>query len=404
MAVDIDKLYRIALENASQIKGWRKRFLYPELKKRLGAGKGGAKKSAILISGMRGTGKTTLLLQLFNEEKDAFYFSADSIVAKTSTLYAIVEQAYRTGHRTIFIDEIHTYSRWIEEMKNVYDDFDLQIVASGSSIASIRKGAILLGRRATDVPLRPLTFGEFFYLSYGQQYEADLEDVFDKKRMIRWLAEHPHVEKQYKKYLSIGGFPLQAEEKGAIFSLIKRMIYEDAVAEFSLSKNKVDVIESLLSFLAVSRPGEFSYTSFSSMNGYGKSTIYEAITMLKELGLIVVIEEEAPKAKAKATIKILFGHPNLRAAFADQLLQEPGIGALREEYFAFHIAQLGLPIFIPKAMKKSPDYEVKIRNKKLLFEIGGRSKTNEQFEGREGKVITDEHLIVMGFVQKTDQK
>ncbi len=404
MAIDLDKLYRIALENAALVKEWRKRFLYSELKKRLEAPASGAKQATLLISGIRGVGKTTLMLQLFQEEKNAFYFSADSLAVKSSTLYSLVEQIYRSGYRIVFIDEIHKCPTWIEEIKNIYDDFNLQVIASGSSVASLRKGAIALGRRAFDFPLHPLTFGEFFYLREGERYSAELEDTFDKRKVMKWLVEHPGVEKYTQEYFSIGGFPLKMEEKSAIFHLVKRMIYEDAVAEFSLTKNKVDVIDRLLAFLAVSEPGEFSYTSFSSMSGYSKSTIYEAINMLKELGLIRVIEGENPKAKAKATIKILFAHPNLRVAFAEQLMQEAKKGALREEYFTFHISLLALPLWIPPALKKSPDYEVAIKNKKLLFEIGGAAKTNRQLEGRAGVVLQDEHLIVLGFVQKKDQK
>ncbi len=402
MAVDIDKLYRIALENSAAVKEWKKRSLYDELKKKLEAG--GHKKPAILISGIRGVGKTTLMLQLFAEGHDTFYYSADSIAVKSTTIYSLVEQAYRAGYKNIFIDEIHKYPQWVEELKNIYDDFNAQIIASGSSVASIKKGSVLLGRRALDIPLHPLTFGEFLYFREGQYFQAAMEDVLDKKKMIRWLAEHPQVEKYYKEYLSIGGFPLKMEEKGAIFRLIRRMIYEDAIAEFSLTKIKVDAIEKLLSFLASSTPGEFSYTSFSSMSGYGKSTIYEAVQLLKELGIITTISEKTPKAKAKSTIKLLFAHPNLRVAFAEQLMQEPGTGALREEYFVFHAIQSGFPVFIPKAMKKAPDYEVAVGNRKLLFEIGGKSKTRAQLEGREGLAMNDEALMVLGFVQKTVQK
>ncbi len=406
MTIDLDKLYRIALENVALLKEWRKRFLYFDVKKRMESSISisESKKEVILISGIRGVGKTTLMLQLFQEEKNAFYFSADAIVIKSTTLYAVVEQIYRTGHRTVFIDEIHKYPTWVEELKNIYDDFTIQVIASGSSVASLRKGAITLGRRAVDFPLSPLTFGEFFYLREGQQYTAQLEDALDKKKVMKWLVEHPSVEKYSQEYYSIGGFPLKIEEKGAIFHLVKQMIYEDAVAEFSLTKNKVDIIDRLLAFLALSEPGEFSYTSFSSMSGYSKSTIYEAIHMLKELGLIIIIEGENPKAKAKATIKILFAHPNLRIAFADQLLQEAKKGALREEYFIFHMIQLGFPLWIPKTMKKSPDYEVRIKNRKLLFEIGGTAKTKSQLEGRDGVVLQDEHLLVLGFVQKNVQK
>jgi len=403
MDIDIDKIYKIALENAVRTQTLRKRFLYNDLQKRIKAKTTNTKSPALLISGIRGIGKTTLLLQLFHQENNAFYFSADSLLVKSSTVYSLVEQAYRSGYKTIFIDEIHTYPHWIEELKNIYDDFNIQIIASGSSMASIRKGAIMLGRRAQDIPLSPLTFNEFFYLREGHLYNAEFENLFDKKNLIRWLAEHPHIEKHYKEYLAIGGFPLSIE-KNTIFNLIKRMIYEDAVAEFSLTKNKIDIIDRLLSFLSLSPPGEFSYTSFSTTTGYGKSTIYEAVHLLKELGIIRIIEQDSPKAQAKATIKILFSHPNFRHAFAQETMQDATISALREEYFTFHMSQLGFHLSIPKNLKKSPDYEIKIKNKKWIFEIGGASKSAIQLEHREGLILNDNHLIFLGFVQQTNQK
>ena len=398
---EIDKLYRIAVENAAQVSSYKRRFAYEKLRELLDE-KAQGKKPAILISGLRGIGKTTLMLQLFNDVKGAFYFSADSIIVKTSTIYNLVEEAYRQGYSSIFIDEIHKYPRWIEELKNIYDDFNVRIIASGSSTAAIKKGSIILGRRALDFPLSLLTLREFFYLKENEDYAATMDDVMDRKAVIRWLATHPKAEKYYKEYLSVGGFPIA--ESGAIFKLIKRMIYEDALAEFSLTKNKVDVSERLLGFLSLSKPGEFSYTSFSSMSGYAKSTIYEVVEMLKELGLLRSVGEKTPKTEAKGSMKLLFSHPNLRAAFADQLMKEPEIGALREEYFLFHMANLGYPTSLPKKMKKNPDYNVKIDNSELLFEIGGASKTAKQLGGREGIVLDDEALVVLGFVQRIDQK
>lgn len=401
--VELDKLYRLALENATLIQNYRKRFIYEDIKVALQKNQTG-KKSAILVSGIRGVGKTTLMLQLFSELKNAFYLSADSVLVKTSKIYDIVEQIYRDGNRLIFIDEIHKYPHWTDELKNIYDDFDVQIIASGSSTAAIKKGSILLGRRALEIPLNALTLGEFFYLKEGERYTALLDEALNKKLAIRWLAEHPNVEKYYKEYLSIGGFPIQTDEKGVVFKLIKKMIYEDALAEFSLTEKKVDVADKLLGFLSMARLGEFSYNSFASASGYAKSTVYETVHMLKELGILQFIETGSPKHKAKEIIKLLFSHPNLRVAFAEQLMKEADIGSLREEYFVFHIANLGFPIFMPKEMRKNPDYEVIINDKKMLFEIGGAYKTKAQLLGREGTVLDDIGLIVLGFVQKINQK
>ena len=323
---------------------------------------------------------------------------------KTTNLYSIVELAYREGYSTIFIDEIHKYPKWTDELKNIYDDFFVQIVASGSSVAAIKKGSVLLGRRAEAIEITPLTFGEFTYLKENSIYRASLHDVFDRKSAIRWLANHKHLERSYRYYLTNGGFPTFKENTNTIISSIKKMIYEDALAEFNLTKNKVDVCERLLSFLALSKPGEFSYTSFSSMSGYSKSTIYEAVSMLKELNLLSMIGENLPKSAAKGLVKLLFYHPNLRAAFCDRMMREPNIGALREEYFLFHMKSLGFTPHIPKKGKKNPDYILSINNEDILFEIGGESKTSKQIGKQTGIVIRDDNLIVLGFVQNPDQK
>lgn len=398
--IDLDKLYRLALEKAFPVKEFRRRYMYAQLEKELESLKRMKHKKPVLaVSGIRGVGKTTIMLQLFDKLKNSFYFSADSIIARTSTIYEIVEQAYRSGYENIFIDEIHKYPKWIDELKNIYDDFSIPVLVSGSSTASIKKGCISLGRRAVNIPLSPLTLGEFVYLKEEKTYSATLEDSFDKKSALKWLAEHPDVERFYKDYLSYGGFPLHFEEKNTLFRTIKKMIYEDALAEFNLSEKKVDIAERLLGFVSISKPGEFSYTGFSNISGYGKSTVIEAATLLNELEILRSVGEKSAKSKAKKSIKLMFSHPNLRSAVAEQMMKKAEIGWLREEYFVFHMRALGLPVFFPNKMKKNPDYEVVIDGKKLLFEIGGKSKTKKQLMGREGHIMDDERLLVLGFVR-----
>lgn len=398
---DLDKLYRIAVENATTVEIFRKRYVYRLITKIINNRTNG-KNPASLLSGLRGIGKTTLMLQLFKEFENSFYFSADSVLIRTESIYSIVEQAVREGYKNIFIDEIHKYPRWIEEIKTVYDNFNLTIIASGSSTIAIKKGSLILGRRATDISISNLTFGEYVYLHEGNQHTAKISDILDKKSTIQWLAENSTVERHYKNYLQTGGFPLDLTEKRVIFKLIKKMIYEDALAEFNLTESKVDVAERLLGFLSISKPGEFSYTSFSSMSGYSKSTVYEVVKMLVEMGILTSLEERSPKSKAKATIKLLFSHPNLRVAFAQELMGEAEIGAIREEFFVFHMLNLGYPVFIPKKSKKTADYEVLINNESIIFEIGGSSKNKKQLPDGKGYILNDDSLKVLGFVQKSD--
>ena len=91
------------------------------------------------IIGGRGTGKTTLLLQHLaeqdNRDQRHLYVSADHIRVQATGLYDIASYFFRLGGETIIIDEIHKYTNWHQEVKNLYDSFsDSKIFFLGSSI------------------------------------------------------------------------------------------------------------------------------------------------------------------------------------------------------------------------------------------------------------------------------
>jgi predicted AAA+ superfamily ATPase len=66
------------------------------------------------------------------------YVSLDNIYFSNHTLFELAGYLYRYGGRHLFIDEVHKYETWSQEIKNIYDSFpDLQIVFSGSSILDI---------------------------------------------------------------------------------------------------------------------------------------------------------------------------------------------------------------------------------------------------------------------------
>ena len=91
------------------------------------------------LVGPRGVGKTTFLLeylrrQLEQKEYDpdqVLYVSADHLYFADHTLLDVVNQfeAQYDG-KLLCIDEIHRYSNWNQELKNIYD-FYPQCDASG---------------------------------------------------------------------------------------------------------------------------------------------------------------------------------------------------------------------------------------------------------------------------------
>lgn len=85
------------------------------------------------ITGARGVGKTTLLLQhlkkgyLLNDA--VLYTSLDHLYFIDNKLYDFAESFYQKGGKLLVLDEVHRYPNWSVELKNIYDDFpELKVV------------------------------------------------------------------------------------------------------------------------------------------------------------------------------------------------------------------------------------------------------------------------------------
>ena len=107
----------------------------------------------IAITGARGTGKTTLMLQYIKEhypgyDNDTLYVSLDNIWFTTHSLFELADEFQKMGGKALFLDEVHKYPSWSREIKNIYDSFpDIKIVFTGSSLLEIHKGEADLSRR-----------------------------------------------------------------------------------------------------------------------------------------------------------------------------------------------------------------------------------------------------------------
>ena len=127
------------------------------------------------IVGGRGVGKTTMMLQYiklnFPQAEDVFYFSADHIYFNTVTMYEFIEDLNLTeGINTFFIDEVHKYKNWNQELKNLYDGFPkLKIIFSGSSSLDLVKGSYDLSRRAKLYNLPGMSFREYLNFKTGSK-------------------------------------------------------------------------------------------------------------------------------------------------------------------------------------------------------------------------------------------
>lgn len=382
-----------AIRRRYAVEKYNDRDLYPVIKEGLHNGP-----RIIVIAGLRGIGKTTLLLHLSVVYEKSLFFSLDHPLFTSISLYGFVKYlAEIKGLTHFFIDEAHNYLEWAGELKALHDwNSELRFVVSGSSALGLSRP----DRRARFYFLSPISFREF--LRYSLQESPDKVDWKDPAQSMNMVVKY-NLEQHFEKYLHGGGFlpslNLSADDFCATYyEAIRKTLVGDAVSYGKMSKEKINYLEKIITFLALSSPGELSYTSLSSSLGTGKGTTIELISILQQMQLIRIL---TPRPSSSSVIrkqpKMLFYHPNLRYIVCSKLGVKADIGATREEYAVFHLSLAGYKVYTIKGEKRSPDYFIEKGNEKEFIEIGGLSKGRGQLsEG--GIVVKGYNLIATGLV------
>ncbi|MDE6630917.1 MAG: AAA family ATPase, partial [Bacteroidales bacterium] len=98
----------------------------------------------VSIVGARGVGKSTVVLQHIKLHEDintSLYVSADDLWFSQHSLVELAEMFFKNGGKALYIDEIHKYKNWAQEIKNIYDTYSrLRVVYTGSSILDLQRG------------------------------------------------------------------------------------------------------------------------------------------------------------------------------------------------------------------------------------------------------------------------
>ncbi len=122
------------------------------------------------IKGLRGVGKTTLMLQLAPHLRNSVYFSADHYILSSFDLYETINTLSKRGYTNILIDEIHTRPDWQKILKSVYDERKVRVFFSGSSYMMLDDMSSDLSRRVVLYDLPPLSFREFLGFFSKRKY------------------------------------------------------------------------------------------------------------------------------------------------------------------------------------------------------------------------------------------
>lgn len=310
----------------------------------------------------------------------ALYFSADHLYFNQNSLYDFVAESFDfEGINYFFIDEIHKYKNWNQELKNLYDSFpEINVMFSGSSSIDLIKGHYDLSRRGLLKKLHGLSFREYLNFETGTQHTPiSLQDLINRpKECCAEIANIPTLKKHFKNYLERGYYPFFKDSESSylerIQNMIDKIIYEDISQFYPLKANNLGHLKEILTYLATIPPGEINANNLAKNMGIDAKTTKHYLEILHESQVIrLILPPKLGAAMLRKSKKAFLNNPSLHHAISHSLNCPPDLGTLRESFFISMLENAG---YSPKYIDSGGDFCVDEHR----FEIGGKSKKGHQ--------------------------
>jgi len=360
----------------------------------------------ITITGARGTGKTTLVLQHYlenyNSIEKCLYVSADNPLVLKSGIYAIGSEYFKLYGDVIIIDEIHKQPNWSLEVKALYDAFpDKKIIILGSSKLNILNQKGDLSRRTMIYNLTGVSFREFLKMKYRFDFESfTLEEILSEHLSISstLFKKDKNILKHFTEYKRIGFYPFFIEHnvfeyQTILHNILDKVIYEDVPLLKSIKSSSQINLKKLIGYLSISKIPTLQIGSICNELDIPKETLYEFVDLLKRADLINLVKKRKATVRSLKNSRIFLSNPNFYYAISNELWKHNSeLGNIRESFFVSQINDL-YPIY----SSQIADYSIDLKNDKTIeVEIGGRTKSRKQIKNAEsGYVFRDN--VEMGY-------
>lgn len=336
------------------------------------------------ITGPRGVGKTTLVLQYMREHLDlrtSLYVSAEDFYFATRRLLDLAEKFVKAGGRHLVVDEIHKYPDWSKELKLIYDYHpDLQLIFTGSSVLDLQKGSADLSRRAVLYPMQGLSFREYLHLFEGQQFPVyGLDELLGQQTR---LAEVKLPLVAFKKYLQLGYYPFALEQdfEQKLQQVVSQTLEVDIPSYAQMNVATGRKLKQLLAIVAQSVPFKPNMSKIADLLSVSRNNIADYLLYIEEAGMIAQLRSQTGGIRGLAKIdKVFLDNTNLSYALSSE---QPNLGSIRETFFLNQTR-------VTHDVRSSEFADFKIGP--YDFEVGGKKKGLKQIQqAPQGYVVKDD--------------
>ena len=224
------------------------------------------KGKAIVLTGPRQVGKTTLLRMMMAEtDKKTLFWNCDEpdIRQKLSNPTSTKLQADTAQADLVLIDEAQRVQNIGITLKLLIDNFpEKQIIVTGSS-------ALQLSNSINE----PLTGRKYEYNMLPFSSEELIDDHSDTEE--KRLLERRMVYGMYPEVVNLPG-----DERETLSNLVNSYLYKDVFAFQDV--RKPEIIEQLLQALALQMGSEVSFNELSKLLGLNSQTVQRYIDLLEK--------------------------------------------------------------------------------------------------------------------------
>lgn len=325
------------------------------------------------LTGPRGVGKTTLILQYIKENLPvdiSLYVTAEDFYFADHRLLELADEFVKHGGKYLFIDEIHRYKDWSRELKLMYDYHpELQVVFTGSSVLDINKGVADLSRRAVMYHMQGLSFREYLLFFHDIEFPVyKLDDVLQRKVDI---PPHFRPLQFFPDYLRQGYYPFSLENQDIHIQQIVNIALESDILQYAgMNVSTGRKLKQLLAIIAKSVPFKPNVSSIASALGVSRNSVADYCLYIEEAGLIAQLRYDIGGIRGLGKVdKIYLDNTNLIYSLGGDKAE---IGNIRETFF-FNQMRVNHDVVTSSVSDFMIDG--------YTFEVGGRKKGKKQIEG-----------------------
>lgn len=396
----------------------------------------------IIIPGLRGVGKTTILAQLFlNHRQEVgdhriLYVSLDEVVDVLGSSLRDVLIAYEkiigesfeklTRPVFIFIDEAQYDPKWAAVLKSVYNRSNkVFVVCSGSSAISLQTNPDVI-RRSIFQKLFPTSFSEFLMIRDGKFPVKDLKknikealfgadsarDAYEKLKNYEQgvISAWSSIDRNYiDEYLKIGTLPFAIRVKDevrvyqTITLLLDKVINQDVQSLGRFDTKTLGHIKRVLFLLAES--DVVSIQKLATTLEVSVNTISNILEVLERAELLIRVMPYGSNAKkVRKPSRYQFMSSAIRSAFLSVAGNEQIFASQKGRLMEDIVAMTLYREFVANSRgalnydssKAGADFILTIANKNIIpIEVGMGEKLGTQVRNTMKKVGSAKYGVVI---------